>query len=269
MMINREQRIMSGVNEHYQEALEHFKEFQIVGIFLQGSQNYGLDYEKSDIDTKLIVIPSFEDIAFNRKPVSTTHVRENDEHIDFKDIRLYMNRFRKQNINFMEILFTDYYVVNPTYKHLWQKLIDNRELIGRYNPYQAIMCIAGHALEKYKRLSWCYPSREEIVLKYGYDPKQLTHLLRFEDFLERYIAEEPYEDCIIPKNLEKLREAKKGIYSLDEATKLADTAFMHITKMRDDFCLTHENRYNPLVEDLFQSVQYEIIKIAIKEELDQ
>ena len=180
-----------------------------------------------------------------------------------------MNMFRKQNINFMEILFTDYYVVNPTYKHLWQKLIDNRELIGRYNPYQAIMCIAGNALEKYKRLSWCYPSREEIVLKYGYDPKQLTHLLRFEDFLERYIAEEPYEDCIIPKNLGKLREVKKGVYSLDEATKLADAAFMHITKMRDDFCLTHENRHNPLVEDLFQSVQYEIIKIAIKEELDQ
>ena len=129
--------------------------------------------------------------------------------------------------------------------------------------------MAGHALEKYKRLSWAYPSRAEIVQKYGYDPKQLTHLLRIEDFLERYIAEEPYEDCIIPENLEKLREIKKGVYSLDEANKIADAAFMHITKMRDDYCLTHKNKYNPLVEDLFRSVQYEIIKIAIKEELDQ
>src|SRR5574344_1711318 len=127
MMISRKQRIMDGVNEHYQEALEHFKEFQIVGIFLQGSQNYGLDYEKSDIDTKLIVIPSFEDIAFNRKPVSTTRVRENDEHIDFKDIRLYMQTFRKQNLNFLEILFTDFKIVNPEYAPYWDVLINHRE----------------------------------------------------------------------------------------------------------------------------------------------
>ena len=52
MMMNREQRIMSGVNEHYQEALEHFKEFQIVGIFLQGSQNYGLEGGKKNEDIK-------------------------------------------------------------------------------------------------------------------------------------------------------------------------------------------------------------------------
>lgn len=86
---------MDGIREHYNESLQYFSEYQIVGIFYQGSGNYGLDYEKSDIDTKLIVIPSFEDIAFNHKPVSTTHVRENDEHIDFKDIRLYMQTFRK------------------------------------------------------------------------------------------------------------------------------------------------------------------------------
>lgn len=36
-MMNREQKIMSGVNEHYQEALKYFKQFQIVGVFLQGS----------------------------------------------------------------------------------------------------------------------------------------------------------------------------------------------------------------------------------------
>lgn len=268
-MTERHLNIMTGLIGHYKDALGHFSENQIVGLFLQGSQNYHLDDENSDIDTKLLAVPSLKDLAYNKSPINHTFVRENNEHIDFKDIRLYMDMFRKQNINFVEILFTDFYVVNPTYKHLWQRLIvDNRELIGRYNPYQAVMCMAGNAAEKYKRLSWCYPSREEIVAKYGYDPKQLTHLLRFEDFLERYIAEEPYEDCIIPKNLEKLWEAKKGVYSLDEATKIADAAFMHIAKMRDDFCSTHENKHSLLVEDLFRVAQYEIIKIAIKEELD-
>ena len=87
--------IMKRVQDHYDEALQYFPEEQIVGVFLQGSQNYELDYEGSDVDTKLIVVPSFKDICLNKKPVSTTHVRVNDEHTDWKDIRLYMETFRK------------------------------------------------------------------------------------------------------------------------------------------------------------------------------
>ena len=73
--MNREQKIMARVRDHYNEALEHFEESHIVGIWLQGSQNYGLDTPNSDVDTKLIVTPSFKDIALAAKPVSTTHIR--------------------------------------------------------------------------------------------------------------------------------------------------------------------------------------------------
>ena len=80
--MTREEKIKLGLEDHYNEALLDFSEDRIVGLFLQGSQNYLLDYEESDIDTKLIVVPTFKDIALARKPVSTTHIRENDEHID-------------------------------------------------------------------------------------------------------------------------------------------------------------------------------------------
>ena len=108
-------RTHERVKEHYEEALEKFQKNNIVGIFLQGSQNYGLEIPESDVDTKLIITPSFKDIALNHKPISTTHVRANQEHIDFKDIRLYMETFRKQNLNFLEILFTDFFSINPLY----------------------------------------------------------------------------------------------------------------------------------------------------------
>ena len=94
-MFNIKEYVMDRVMEHLDEAKRFFSEDSIVGIFLQGSQNYDLDYEGSDIDTKLIVCPTFKEIAFNKKPISTTHVMENNEHIDFKDIRLYINEFRK------------------------------------------------------------------------------------------------------------------------------------------------------------------------------
>ena len=137
-MNDREKDIFKRLAEHYKEALEYFPKDQIVGVFLQGSQNYGLDIEGSDVDTKLIVLPTLDDICFNKKAVSTTHVRENDEHIDFKDIRLMFQTFRKQNLNFVEILFTEYKIINPMYADLWQKLVDSNELIAHYNPYAAV-----------------------------------------------------------------------------------------------------------------------------------
>ena len=57
--MTREERIMNNVCGHLEEAYEYFPEDRVVGIFLQGSQNYGLDYEKSDVDTKLIIAPTF------------------------------------------------------------------------------------------------------------------------------------------------------------------------------------------------------------------
>lgn len=111
--MNRKEKIMKRMQEHLEELEK--RNYKVVGIFLQGSQNYDLDYEGSDIDTKAIVLPTFEQIVFNTKPVSTTLILENDEHIDVKDIRIMFSCFKKQNINFLEILFTDYFILNKDY----------------------------------------------------------------------------------------------------------------------------------------------------------
>ena len=267
MMMNREQRIMSGVNEHYQEALKHFKEFQIVGIFLQGSQNYGLDYEKSDIDTKLIVIPSFEDIAFNRKPVSTTHVRKNDEHIDFKDIRLYMQTFRKQNLNFLEILFTDFKIVNPEHEANWGVLVDNRERIARYNPYQAIKSMKGIAMEKYHAMEHRYPTKTHLIDTYGYDSKQLMHLLRIEQYLGRYIDGVKYADCLQASMSHYLLDVKNYHYNLEAARIVANTAINNITRVADDYCSKTKDEGNEELEDFMNKIVYLIMKKRIVKEM--
>ena len=87
--------------EHVAEAKTLFSDPEIVGVFLQGSQNYSLDIYGSDVDTKCVVVPSFYDIAMNKKPISTTYIRKNEEHIDLKDVRLMIQTFRKQNLNFI------------------------------------------------------------------------------------------------------------------------------------------------------------------------
>lgn len=254
------------LKDHLNEAKLFFDNSRIVGIFLQGSQNYGLDLPTSDVDTKLIVVPSFEEICFNRKPHSTTHIRENNEHIDFKDIRLMLQTFRKQNLNFIEILFTEYYMIDAMYAD-WNTLIEHKEEIAHYNPYQAVKTMKGIALEKYFAMEHEYPSKREILAKYGYDPKQLHHLLRVEDFLIRYIEGEPYTWCLRPRDPEFLKSVKQGYYELDKAREVATAALNNIIVKTEKFCSEVPNKGDPKIDELLDSVQRSIMETAIRWEL--
>lgn len=261
--------VMDRVKEHYNEALTYFPEDRIVGIFLQGSQNYGLATPQSDVDTKLIVTPTFKDIAMNRKPVSTTHIRANEEHIDFKDIRLYIQTFRKQNLNFLEILYTDFAIVNPIYEKQWNRLVESREAITHFNPYRSVQSMKGIALEKYHAMEHEYPSKIEVLKKYGYDPKQFHHLVRVEDYLGRYINGESYESCLDPGPMkQELIEIKMGKYSLADARSIADKAKAHVEEMAEYAYSIYPNEENSEVNELLDDVQYEIMRIAVKGELE-
>lgn len=267
MNYHSDQWIMDHVREHYNEALEHFPKDRIVGIFYQGSGNYGLDYEGSDVDTKLIVTPTFEDIAMNKKAVSTTHIRANEEHIDFKDIRLYIQTFRKQNLNFLEILFTKYAIINPVYEVEWNRLVSAREAIAHYAPVQAIKSMKGIAKEKYHAMEHHYPARMAWIEKFGYDPKQLHHLLRVEDYIERYISGESYEDCLCARFPSYLKDVKMGCHHLEVARTLADNAIENIDKICSDYIDRCSTEADKNVDALFDDVQYNIMKIAIKKEI--
>lgn len=258
---------MERLVQHSVESEQYFPSDKIVGIFLQGSQNYGLDIETSDVDTKLIVVPTFEEIAMNKKPVSTTHVRANEEHIDFKDIRLYMDTFKKQNLNFLEILFTNYKIVYPMYAKEWDRLIAAREKIARMNPYRAVKSMKGIAMEKFHALKHEYPSKLDILAQYGYDPKQLHHLVRVEDYLDRYIRGESYEDCLRPTDPEYLIAIKRGKFNLADAEDLAAASIAHVIEMADKFCESVPEGEDPEMAELLADVQYQIMKIAITEEL--
>lgn len=261
------QWIENKLQAHWEEALTLFPQERIVGLFLQGSQNYGLDYEDSDIDTKLIVTPSFEDIAMNHKPVSTTHVRENGEHIDLKDIRLYMQTFRKQNLNFVEILFTPYFIVNKSYAKEWNRLVQSRKDIARYHPVAAVKSMKNIAMEKYHAMEYKYPSKMEILAKYGYDGKQLHHLLRVMDFLQSYIRGDMYEDCLRPLDPEWLVAVKKNRIPLADARKLAESAINHVIDVADNYCLQNFTSVpNPEVDKLLDDVQLNIMRLAMKGE---
>lgn len=262
--------VSERMDEHMDEALTLFSGDRIVGLFLQGSQNYGLDLPTSDVDTKLIVVPTFKDIALNRKPVSTTHVRKNDEHIDLKDIRLYIETFRKQNLNFLEILFTDHFLVNSLYADQWARLVHAREQIARMNPHRAVKSMKGIAMEKFHAMEHPYPTKLDLIEKYGFDGKQVHHLIRVDDYLTRYIAGESYKDCLRPSGhlVERMMAYKRHEIPLAEAREEAKEVLAHTTKIADEFCrYVAADEEDSAMRELLEDVSYNIMKIATLEEL--
>lgn len=271
--MNREEFIKKGLYLHLHTFKRNYPNLEWFVLVIQGSQNYGLDIYteeyKSDIDTKMLVIPSLEDIVYNKKPISTTYILPNNEHTDIKDIRLYFDNFKKQNINFVEILFSNYYIINPKYQDLWDELIKNRENIAHYNYNQTLRCIAGMSMEKKKALCHPYPTIKEKIDKYGYDGKQLHHIIRMNDFIYAYTHNKLYKECLtyLPHK-ELMMEAKLNKFSLEKALELAEF-FDNQTKEMKDFYLKEPEEINQDALNTLNKVQYEVIKRKIKTNIIQ
>ena len=219
--------IEKRIYDHLNDLILKYPLERIIGVFYQGSGNYGLDYEGSDVDTKCLIIPSIQDLH-NMRRESICHVRANDEHTDVKDVRLMFELFLKQNVNFLEILYTPFYWVNPLYEDLWNEVIELRDSIISSNLPGLLKSLKGIAGEKYHALEHRYPSRIEWLDRFGYDPKQLHHLIRIEEFMRRWLNGVSFKECLISKQPEALIEMKKGWASLAEARKFADDCMNNI-----------------------------------------
>lgn len=243
--------------------------YEVIGVFLQGSQNYHLDDEQSDIDTRAIVIPLFEDFLHNCKPISTTHVLESNEHIDLKDIRLMHDCFRKQNPNYLEILFTKYKYINPEYESLYLPLLENNEKIAHFNDFSAIHSLKGMVYSRFKALEHPYPTVADKISQYGYDPKQLHHLLRFKEFLCRYINGTPFADCLIPTDPERLSNIKRNyIYSLKEARKICEEALSEADEAANQYMAERKKpRIDEEANEILDNVLSNVLKASFVKEL--
>ncbi len=267
--MTRKEKIMKRVKEHYDEVCSLGKE--VVAVFLQGSQNYEMDEYSdeymSDIDTKCIILPTLDDIVCGRSPYSSTHVCANEEHIDIKDIRVMFEMFKKQNSSYIELLFTPYYFVNPKYKELFKELLGLSEAISRMHPNAALRAMAGTSMEKLKALEHPYPGTIDKINKYGYDPKQLHHILRLNDLMSRFIAdEEPYKDILVPRNPKYLMQVKKGLYSLEDARRIAYETDQATKKLKDEN-ITDVEYIDRFIESALDDLKCKFIKQYLRESL--
>lgn len=166
-MDEREQKIRDALTIHHYAVA---KDYDAIMTVLVGSQNYGLDTEKSDFDTFTFVLPTLRDIATLRDPISTT--REDDlGHINIKDIRLALNLLKKTSPNSVECFASPNRIIDAGYYDSIMQLLSNPYNL-RCDTRHMMMAIGGMAHQLSKR-----------NMKPG---KRLSHILRMHCMVHNY-----------------------------------------------------------------------------------
>ena len=261
---------------HYLESLG----YNVVAVFAQGSMNYGLyvndDEYKSDVDTKAIVLPTLDDLVNGTKMVSTKYDFEGEQ-IDVKDIRVMMDMWCKSNPAYLEILFTQYCMFNGKYDIYIKEILEMGNDIVKMNFPQLAKCISGMSKEKVIAMEYPYPSLIDKIEKYGYDSKQLHHIIRLNRLIiEVFLNDIPFGEALDISSQEKFRKflinVKKSKYSLEMARRMAveydeDTRQIkeQVIEKYKDFEFD-SNTYNKLKNIIHKMVRYNIVE-QIKEEI--
>lgn len=204
-----------------QEAKEHLEQlgYTVAYIGIYWSQNYGLaEYSEeyqSDIDLKAVIVPSLDDLVYNSKPKSTTLDFKGGQ-IDLKDIRIFMETIVKCNPAYIETLYTPYCIYTEEYK----PIINEREnLVSEMWEFLLKACY-GMIMEKVKAFSHPYPNIADKIEKFGYDPKQLHHIIRLAILMGRFVGEWKFN--MTPFVPDFLMMVKKGKFNLNSASSLRD-----------------------------------------------
>lgn len=117
------------------------RKYSVFGVFLYGSQNYGLDTAGSDIDSYAIVFPTAEMIAYDKKQDSKEVELEGGKLV-YMDIRNFFNLLLKGNPNALEIMESEYFLLNADYEDFYY-MIYNEINLWHINPNSTLEAFKG------------------------------------------------------------------------------------------------------------------------------
>lgn len=209
----------------------------IIARFLIRSQNYNLSTKNSDIDYKIIEMPTYEDLFKGKKLT-----RQSGEHCSIMDYRQFCNLYLKANPNILETLWS---VEQNYWDDNFKKLIEMMRFaapsIIRTQQSLFHKAVKGLALDSYERKK---------------DIKGLVRAMYFSEFLARVreangeINENTWREQGREEPLRQLLENQTL-----EAEKQNVLYFSTMDKISMPFSLTEQSYDNKIVEEINQLFQ--------------
>lgn len=261
------QKIAHRISDHFYQAqgllddqgLRLHRDYEFEGIHLQGSQNYGTDHEDSDVDTKLIITPTYQSLLRNRK-FNKTLVLENGEHCDVRTAEDYVVNVFKGNINWIEGLYTDHHI--NAYNGWWTKLKAQRDTIVEHVGKKIVSAAYGMAQQKQASLFKSTVTTQPFFDQHGYDNKNLIHAVRLADFVEQFCEHGSFGEAL--KFSERgsyfMAQVRGGDVTKDQAVLFVAQAIAKINEHYHDWDKPELNAV-----ELQKEIVDEYVDIAISE----
>lgn len=156
-----------------------------LGVFCIGSQNYNLNNKDSDFDTVAIVLPNKDNLYFGNSYIDKSTIEYEEGICKIVDIKTFYKGLMNNNLNFLELLFSQYKWINPRFAKFFAKLQEQREEIGRVNEIKLLKGCAG-----------IINTNLQFINKLnGNEHYPLYHALRLGNFAKLYMDKNKIENC--------------------------------------------------------------------------
>ena len=175
--------------------------------------------------------------------------------------------FLKENISYIEILYTDFFIVTPGFEDVISTMMQKRDTIVSHDIGRFVKTIWGMALEKKKALRHPYPTIVDKIEKYGYDPKQLHHIIRLDWFLTDFRTFKSVKTSFVPEEPIKrqLLDVKRGIVKDEHVDMIAELHLESIKRNVDE--MVQESIVDLKKVKWLDQLVYDVILKDIKEKL--
>lgn len=205
-----------------------FMDNNFIGDFTYGSQNYGLNYEKSDIDTITLVREAEKPRQEIVTPVGKTKIYT---------LKYFISRLKKGDLECYEILFTKFRNVNPIYENIFDNFVHEFSQVMNYNriKYSLYMKLNEHMCH----VLWLLKADGA-----RYNKKRLYWAIRVYDQIQQLNNDTDFASSLIynQENKEQLMKIKT------ETNYLSIKEFNKIYKDLSQFLLTY-SKFNIEISD--------------------
>lgn len=238
---------INAILKTYYDAIR--RNHEVVFLALYGSQNYGLDTPKSDVDAYCVTVPSRHELIFGcpsgedpAKSTPSSSYCYGTGKVTVKDVRQMMDAYVKQSINFCETLFTPHIIINPRYAAEVAELRAHAEEIASADLYQQLRTTEGMLQSQMVK------AHAPITPTIADSPTRMKCLARAMhcwQFIQRRSKGATFADALVEDEewaewFALMRALKGGTWGADAMTPIASTLAENAKAFWEGYKLEHD-----------------------------
>ena len=209
--VSRVEKINTAVSKVY-DFLEE-KDYEVIAVCAYGSMNYLCDDENSDVDIYAIIVPDGNYYILGHiigKTYSgTLGAPDGRSEIKLVPIHEFVKKLLNMDLQTLEILFTQWKLINPKYYVEFSKFLTLKEDFGRYDELKYLYNILGAFTTTHNHILKTCDLYERDDIMYDKQIYQAYRLMRTGIY---YCHGELLSKALIPWTKETLDETRTWKY---------------------------------------------------------